>query len=134
MFDGYDFFSEILLAFDRDGHLLWQQSVKFDNELTYDLLSHTSEGVCYDELVVASPYRNKLRYTAFDAQGQPLMNIEEEKLDPFHGADYVEDEYFAQISNWYGSRFLVFGSQIIQNSTQPKPRRTVFFLQKVQYE
>ena len=134
VFDGYDFFSEILLAFDRDGHLLWQQSVKFDNELTYDLLPHTSEGVCYDELVVASPYRNKLRYTAFDAQGQPLMNIEEEKLDPFHGADYVEDEYFAQISNWYGSRFLVFGSQIIQNSTQPKPRRTVFFLQKVQYE
>ena len=134
VFDGYDFFSEILLAFDHDGNLKWQQSVKFDNELTYDLFPHTSEGICYDELVVVSPYRNELRYTAFDAFGQPLMNLQEEKLPPIYGADYVEDEYFAQINKWYGSRFLIFGSQIIQNGSQPKPRRTVFYLQKVQYD
>ena len=134
VFDGYDFFSEIILAFDRDGHLQWQQSVKFDNELTYDLFPHSSEGVCYDELVVASPYRNQLRYTAFDANGQVLMNQQSEKLAPIYGADYVEDEYFAQLGKWYGSRFLIFGSQIIQNGSQPKPRRTVYYLQKVQYD
>ena len=134
VFDGYDFFSEILLAFDRDGNLKWQQSVKFDNELTYDLVSHAYEAACHDELVVVSPYLNKLRYTAFDAQGLPLMNLQEAKVDPTHGADYVEDEYFAQITKWFGNRFLIFGSQIIQNSTQPKPRRTAFYLQKVQYE
>ncbi len=134
VFDGYDFFSEIILAFDRDGHLQWQQSVKFDNELTYELSAHAAEGVCFDELVVASPYRNNLRYTAFDAAGQALMNQQSEKIAPIHGADYVEDEYFAQVAQWYDTRFLVFGSQIIQNSTQPKPRRTVFYLQKVQYE
>ena len=134
VFDGYDFFSEIILAFDQDGNLQWQQSVKFDNELTYSLFPHAAEGVAYDELVVASPYHNKLRYTAFDAQGQALMNQQEEKLTPIYGADYVEDEYFAQMTRWYGSRFLIYGSQIIQNSTQPKPRRTVFYLQKVQYE
>ena len=134
VFDGYDFFSEVLLAFDKDGHLQWQQSVKFDNELTYDLLPHASEGHCFDELVVASPYRNKLRYVSFSADGQQLMNQQSEKLDPIHGADYVEDEYFAQIAKWYGNSYLIFGSQIIQNSTQPKPRRTVFYLQKVQYD
>ena len=134
VFDGYDFFSEIILAFDSDGHLQWQQSVKFDNELTYELSAHAAEGVCFDELVVASPYRNTLRYTAFDAAGQALMNQQSEKIAPIHGADYVEDEYFAQVAQWYDTRFLIFGSQIIQNSTQPKPRRTVFYLQKVQYE
>ena len=134
VFDGYDFFSEVVLAFDKDGHLKWQQSVKFDNELTYDLSPHASEGMCYDELVVASPYRNQLRYVAFDANGQQLMSQQSEKLDPIHGGDYVEDEYFARISKWYGTRFLLFGSQIIQNGTQPKPRRTVFYLQKVQYD
>ncbi len=134
IFDGYDFFSEILLAFDHDGHLQWQQSVKFDNELTYDLFPHAGEGVCYDELVVASPYHNRLRYTAFDAKGLSLMNQQEEKLAPIHGADYVDEEYFAQVARWYGNRFLIYGSQIIQNSTQPKPRRTVFYLQKVQYD
>ena len=134
VFDGYDFFSEVLLAFDQEGRLQWQQSLKFDNELTFELFPHAAEGACYDELVVASPYRNKLRYAAFDAQGQPLMNLQEEKLAPIYGADYVEDEYFAQMARWYGSRFLIYGSQIIQNGSQPKPRRTVYYLQKVQYD
>jgi len=134
IFDGYDFFSEILLAFDRDGQLQWQQSVKFDNELTYDLFPHAAEGVCYDELVVASPYRNKLRYTSFDAQGQPLMNQQEEKLASYHGADYVDEEYFAKMEKWYGTRFMIYGSQVIQNSANPKPRRWVNYIQKVQYD
>ena len=134
VFDGYDFFSEILLAFNEDGHLQWQQSVKFDNELTYDLYYHASESGCFDELVVASPYRNKLRYTSFNKDGLPLMNLQEEKLAPTYGADYVDEEYFAKIEKWYGTRFLIYGSQIIQNSSQPKPRRWVHYLQKVQYE
>ena len=134
VFDGYDFFSEVLMAFDTEGRLMWQQSVKFDNELTYDLFSHASEGICFDELVVASPYRNNLRYAAFSKEGQVLMNQQCEKLAPIHGADYVEDEYFAQMVPWYGNRFLIYGSQIIQNGTQPKPRRTVYYLQKVQYD
>ena len=134
VFDGYDVFSEVLLAFDNEGHLRWQRSVKFDNELTYDLYPHASEGACFDEFVVASPYRNKLRYTAFGADGQYLMNQQEEKLDPVYGADYVDEEYFAQMAPWYDKHFLIYGSQVIQNSTQPKQRRWVYYLQKVQYE
>lgn len=134
IFDGYDFFSELLLAFDRDGNLKWQQSVKFDNELTYELFPHASEGVCYDELVVASPYRNNLRYTAFDKDAKVLMNQQSEKLSPIHGGDYVEDEYFAQMAKWYGNRFLIYGSQVIQNSSQPQAKRSVYYLQKVQYD
>ena len=134
IFDGYDFFSEVLLAFDHDGNLKWQQSVKFDNELTYSLFPHASEGVCFDELVVASPYRNNLRYTAFDKDAQILMHQQSEKLAPIYGGDYVEDEYFAQMTQWYGNRFLIYGSQIIQNSTQPQAKRSVYYLQKVQYD
>ena len=134
VFDGYDFFSEVLLAFDCDGNLKWQQSVKFDNELTYNLFPHASEGVCYDELVVASPYHNNLRYTAFDKDAHVLMHQQSEKLAPSHGGDYVEDEYFVEMAKWYDNRFLIYGSQIIQNSSQPQAKRSVFYLQKVQYD
>ena len=134
VFDGYDFFSEVLLAFDLEGNLKWQQSVKFDNELTYNLYPHSSEGVCYDELVVASPYHNKLRYIALDKDARFLMNQQDEKLAPRHGGDYVEDEYYAEMTKWYGNRFLILGSQIIQNSSHPQAKRSVFYLQKVQYD
>ena len=134
IFDGYDFISEILLAFDKDGDLKWQTSVKFDNYLTYDLTRHCGEAVCHDELVVTSSCENALRYVVFDADGQPLLNQQSADIEPMHGADYVEDEYFAQIEPWFGSRFLIFGCQAIQNGVLPTPHRTVFFLQKVQYE
>ena len=60
----------------------------------------------------------------------PYEPVERSALDP----DYVDDEYFAQIAKWYDNRFLIYGSQVIQNSAQPKPRRWVYYLQRVQYE
>ena len=134
VFDGYDFISEILLAFDAEGNLKWQTSVRFANELSFDLRSHSGEAVCHDELVVASPYKNALRYVVFDASGNPLLTQQTEHLEPLYGADYVEDEDFAEMANWYGSRFVIFGCQVLQNSSLPKPRRTSYFFQKVQYE
>lgn len=134
VFDGYDFISEILLAFDKEGNLKWQTSACFENELTYDLTRHAGEAVCHNELVLASPCKNKLRYVVFDAEGHLLLSPQTEPVATLFGADFVEDEYFAEIDRWYGSRFLVFGSQIIQNGVLSQPRRAVYFLQKVQYE
>ena len=54
IFDGYDFISDVLMAFDKDGNLKWQTSARFSNELTYDLTPHACEASCFDELVVAS--------------------------------------------------------------------------------
>lgn len=134
VFDGYDFISEVLLAFDNEGNLKWQTSVKFDNELTYELLEHSVEAVCHGELIVASSYKNALRYVVFNNQGRQILSMQSQAIEPMFGADYVEDEYFAQVKHWFGSRFFVFGSQIIQNGVLAKPRRSVFFLQKIQYD
>ncbi len=134
VFDGYDFISDILLAFDAEGNLRWQTSVKFENELCYDLTPHAGEGVCHDELVVASSYHNRLRYVVFDKDGTLLLPLQEEKIDPLFGADYIEDEFFAEVKPWYDSRFWIYGSQIMQNSILPKSRRTIYYLQKVQFD
>lgn len=134
IFDGYDFISDVLMAFDKDGNLKWQTSARFSNELTYDLTPHACEASCFDELVVVSSSYNKLRYVSFDSNGNPISTLQAEKIDPKLGADELRDEYFAEMKLWYGNRFLIFGSQIIRNSIQANPQRSVFFLQKVQFE
>lgn len=134
IFDGYDFFSDVLLAFDKEGNLKWQTAAKFSNELTFDLTPHACESACYDEFVVVSSSYNNLRYVSFNSNGNPISTLQVEKIDPKLGADELVDEYFAEMKLWYGNRFLIFGSQIIRNSIQAHPQRSVFFLQKVQFE
>lgn len=134
IFDGYDFFSDVLLAFDKEGNLKWQTAAKFSNELTFDLTPHACESACYDEFVVVSSSYNNLRYVSFNSNGNPISTLQVEKIDPKLGADELVDEYFAETKLWYGNRFLIFGSQIIRNSIQAHPQRSVFFLQKVQFE
>ena len=134
VFDGYDFFSEILLAFDAEGGLVWHTSLRFENDLTETLAPHAAELVSHDELVVVSPSHHTLRYAVFDRDGTPLLSQQEFKLDFLYGADSFEDEYGAGVLPWFGDRFLVHGCQLLQNGLLRTPRRTVYYLQKVKYE
>lgn len=134
IFDGYDFFSEILMAFDDDGELQWHNAVRFENELVGVLSAHATEAVSHDELVVASPGEQTLRYEVFDADGTQLLNQQTMPLDFLYGTDAYEDEYEVQIDRWFGNNFLIRGRQIVQNPVLRNTRRTVFYVQKVQYE
>ena len=134
VFDGYDFFSEILLAFDEEGTLKWHRSLRFDNDLTEEMKPHAAELVSHDELVVVSPSHQVLRYEVFDPEGEALLDQQSFKMDFLYGADTFEDEYKAAVTPWFGDRFLVYGCQILQNGILRTPRRTVFYVQKVKYE
>lgn len=134
IFDGYDFFSEILLAFDEEGELQWHNTVRFENELCGELSDHASESVSYDELVVSSPSHNTLRYEVFDTDGKRLLNQQVTPLDFLYSTDTFDDEYEACIFPWFGDRYLIQGCQMVQNPALRNTRRTVFYVQKVQYE
>lgn len=134
VFDGYDFFSEILLSVDSDGRLLWFNAVRFENELCDALYAHSFESVSHDELVVVSPGRHALRYEVFDTDGAVLLSQEMTPLDFLYSDDSFDDEYSAGVDRWYGDRFLIHGCQIVQNPALRNTRRVVFYVQKVQYE
>ena len=134
VFDGYDFFSEILLAFDSEGALRWQKSVRFENELCETLAEHSAEAVCHDELMVVSPSMNTLRYEVFDVDGASLLDQHTLRMDYLFGADGCEEDLAVGIGKWFGDRFYVHGCQIVRNDQQRNTRRSVFYVQKVQYE
>lgn len=134
VFDGYDFFSEILMAFDDEGELLWHQAVRFENDLSDELFAHAFEAVAHDELVVVSPRRNVLRYEVFDVDGASLLDQHSLTMDYLHADDSFEDEYNMGVIHWFGDRFLVHGCQIVRNPSLRVTRRGVYYVQKVEYE
>ena len=134
VFDGYDFFSEILLSFDEEGELQWHTSVKFENDLCDDLWAHAWEAVAHDELLVASPGRQVLRYEVFDTDGASLLSQQLMPMDFLYSTDSFEEDYDAGIMPWYGDRFLVHGCQLVQNPRLRNTRKVVFYVQKIQYE
>lgn len=134
VFDGYDFFSEILLAFDDHGELLWHNTLRFENDLCWVLSAHAMESVVDDELLVCSPCHNALRYEVFDTDGTRLLTMQTTPLDFLYRTDSFEDEYNAGLRPWYGDRFLVHGCQVVQNPKLRNTHRTVHYLQKIQYE
>lgn len=134
VFDGYNFLSELLLAFDDEGALRWHQTLKFDNDLSDRLAEHAFEAVSHDELVVVSPSHNKLRYEVFDEDGTRLLDQQTARMEFLYVDDTFEDEYDAGVVRWFGSRFLVQGCQKVQNPRLRNTHRTVYFLQKMQYE
>ncbi len=134
VFDGYDFISTVLWAFDATGALKWQSSVKFDNALSYDLWPHSDVTNCLGELLVVSARDNRLRYEVLDGLGQILLEHQHQPLDLLYEVDFLTREGHASMSHWYDNRFIVSGEQIIQNGVRSKPRRMVFFWQKVQFE
>ena len=134
IFDGYDFFSEILLAFDDEGELKWHNTLRFENDLCDELSAHAVETVAHDELVVSSPSRNTLRYEVFDTDGTRLLTQQAMPMDFLYRTDAFDEEYDAGIFSWYGDRFLVHGCQTVQNPALRNTRRTVFYIQKIQYE
>lgn len=134
IFDGYDFFSEILLAFDDEGELQWHNSVRFENGLTENLWPHAIESVSHDELLVASPAEQTLRYEVFDTDGSQLLHQQVMPMDFLYRTDSFDAEYEAVIDRWFGNNFLVKGRQIVQNPALRNTRRTAFYVQKLQYE
>ena len=134
IFDGYDFFSEILLSFDEEGELKWHTSVRFENELCDELWAHAMETAVDEELVVASASRQILRYEVFDTDGAMLLSQQLMPMDFLHRTDSFEEEWHAGVMPWYGNRFLVHGCQLVQNPALRTTRRTVFYVQKIQYE
>lgn len=134
VFDGYDFYSQILFAFNDEGLLLWHNYTNFDNPIDEALYRHTSEAICNGEVILISSDHNTLTYSVMDMGGRSLLDNESTTLPLMRQNDMLESEYNSNIRLWYDNKFIVFGRQILKNRMMRKADRFVFFLQKTQYE
>jgi hypothetical protein len=134
VFDGYRFYNAVVAGFDREGKLLWDNTVEIRNLVSIDLspkvvifpsgsdlvLCYVSDGKIGSKIIQENNVTEKLDFAAID-----LLNPEDKLLSETKGA----------MIPWYGNYFLSYGYQEIKNvALESNNKRLVYYFSKLRFE
>ena len=134
VFDGYRYTHAIIIGFDRDGNLLWDNSFEIDDVKTYNLEQFVRFDVQEDKIVLLYLYDNQIRTKIIHDNDV----LEGKTIDPIRTL-YENDVVVkarrntSQLDYWYGDNFYAYGVHEIENEAPGGgvERRRVFFVNKI---
>lgn len=135
IFDGYYYTHAVVMGFDDDGKLLWDNSFEINDVKTFTLEQFVKLEVLPDRLALMYLYENHIRTKII--QGD--LVLEGKSIDPietFRDNDVVRDERNEnnKLEYWYNNYLYAYGIQdIVSPGAQGSVKRRVFFINKVHY-
>lgn len=134
VFDGYRYTHAIIIGFDKDGNLLWDNSFEINDVKTYFLEQFVRFSVRDEKITLLYLFDNQIR-TKIIRDNQVL---EGQTIDPIRTL-YEDDKLVREKRNnshlnyWYGNNFYAYGIHEIENESgdQAAPKRRVFFVNKI---
>jgi hypothetical protein len=132
IFDGWKYTHAVVAAFDKDGNLLWDNSMEMKDVKNQTLKQMVN--VNFDEGNgnkgrISYLNKGKIYVKAFDGN-KVLSDVEVREVGATKEGDVVRSNDDGTIENWYGQYYLAYGYQRIRN-TQEGDRRNVFFMNKL---
>jgi hypothetical protein len=134
VFEGYRIFQSILLGFDLEGNLLWDNSMDLSNINTMELSERA--GYLFDGKPAVLYFNDgvKITFRAY-AENAEIEGFTYSELDTSEKGDKVVELGDNFMMNWYGNKFLCYGYHTIRNSQMvEKEKRTVFYINKIAFE
>lgn len=134
VFEGYRIFKAILLGFDKDGQLLWDNSMDMNNINTQSL--SLRGGFFFDGKPAVLFYNdgNKISMRAYVGNAL-LEGYDYVELDTSEPGDRVVELGDNFMEKWYRNYFLCYGYHTIRNSLNTdREKRTVFYVNKLVFE
>lgn len=134
VFDGYRYTHAIIIGFDKDGNLLWDNSFEISDVKTYYLEQFVRFLVEQDKITLLYLFDNQIR-TKIIRDNQVL---EGQAIDPIR--TLYEDDILVRekrnnshLNYWYGNNFYAFGVHEIENGSEGRStqKRRVFFVNKI---
>ena len=135
-FAGYNYTHAVVVGFDKNGNVLWDNSFEINDVLSMSLNKFVKVSVQEDKIVLLYIYENILR-TKIIKENEIL---EGKSFDPialkFQSDEIKETEkHMEGMDNWYDRNFYAYGVQNIKNlkDKDVKMNRKVFYINKIQY-
>lgn len=134
VFDGYRYTHAIIIGFDKDGNLLWDNSFEINDVKTFFLEQFVRLLVHDDKITLVYLFDNQIR-TKIIRDNQVL---EGQTIDPIR--TLYEDDILVRekrnnshLNYWYGDNFYAFGVHEIQSGSagEGAEKRRVFFVNKI---
>lgn len=136
-FSGYKYTHAIVVGFDSNGKLLWDNSFEINDLVSYRLEKFVNVGIDEDKIVLLYVYENVVRSKIIRGnevlEGKAFNDIKLKFED-----DIVKNNDFqvGGLEKWYDEYFYVYGVQSINNprGSSQSPSREVFFINKITYD
>lgn len=136
IFDGYHYTHAVVMGFDEDGRLLWDNSFEINDVKTFTLEQFVKLEVLPDRLALMYLFENHIRTKLI----QNDLVLEGKTVDPietFHDQDNVRDDKNDKnrLEYWYNNFLYAYGIQDITSETHGGGfvKRRVFFINKIHY-
>ena len=131
VFDGYRYSDALIMSFDAEGRLLWDNSFELKDVLSMRLSPKVEAMFSENELILT--YSNEGEIVSKVIRGNQV--VESNTATPIqtnYKNDKVLDDYNSDMVFWYGSYFISYGYQRIKNTSPgSKSKRTVFYFNKI---
>ncbi len=136
-FIGYNYTHAVVVGFDKQGNILWDNSFEINDVLSLSLNEFVKVSVEEDRIVLLYIYENVLR--AKIIKGNEIL--EGKSFDPIaltFKSDEVKDtsKSMEGMDNWFDGKFYAYGVQQIKNlkDKDVKLNRKVFYINKIEYQ
>ena len=135
IFDGYHYTHAVVMGFDDDANLIWDNSFEINDVKTFTLEQFVKLEVLPDRLALMYLFENDIRTKII----QDDKVLEGKTIDPirtFRDNEVVKNERNEKnkLEYWYNNYLYAYGVQEIVSGTRNNSfRRRVFFINRVHY-
>lgn len=136
VFDGYYYTHAVVMGFNENGKVLWDNSFEINDVKTFALEQFVKLEVLPDRLALMYLFENQIRTKIIKDD----LVLEGKSIDPirtFKDREVVKDERSNnenKLEYWYGNFLYAYGIQdIVSPSGTGSSKRRVFFINKVHY-
>lgn len=136
LFDGYHYTHAVVVGFDKNGKLLWDNSFEINDVKSPTLEQFVKVYPEDNRIALLYLYENSIRSKIIS--GSEILEgktLDEMKLK--FEDDKVKDKETetSKLDYWYGNCFFAFGVQQVRNMREPNvpTMRKVFFINKITY-
>lgn len=131
VFDGYRYSDAIIMSFDKEGNLLWDNSFEMNDVLAMNLDERVEVLFSEDDIILT--YSNEGEIESKIIRGNEV--VEGNTSTPIqtnYKNDKLISDYNSDMVYWYGNYFISYGYQRIKNtSPDARSKRTVFYFNKI---
>jgi hypothetical protein len=130
-FDGWVYTHAVIAELDAQGNLLWDHCISLHDMKEPKLIQKIKTSVQADNIILSYSRENQLITKIISEQGNKESEIALPIETNLEG-DRVRKSADSDLTYWYSTYFLAFGTQNIVNQTEGK--RNVFYLNKIQFK
>jgi hypothetical protein len=134
IFDGYQYTHAIVIGFDAQGKLKWDNSFEINDVKTFELQQFVKIAPTENQISLVYFHDNLLR-SKIIKDNQVLEGKTTDPLKPKFQTDLIKknETQTSKLDYWYAHHFFASGIQKVRNQQAEGLYRKVFFINKIKY-